>query len=288
MSDNALDYYESLKRAVSPILCTTCNDQGVLKVEVEGQPKHPLNGKSVPCPNPDCKAGQAASERLMKNRFTRAGVPEAYQPMTLDTFKQAITAAGGNWKGKGLAYATAETFINLYPAKFSLMDVAERHRVTGYKGSAVPRHSVVFTGDTGQGKTGLAAAIFNGLIERGIVPVYIRVQDVIAEIQSTYGKSGDPNSPTADEKFYTLITCPVLILDEFNLENYSADRLEIVERVIRGRHGKKLPFIATTNLDDKDFRKWWGERIGDIVLTAHWIGVGGVKLRQTVTGVESW
>jgi DNA replication protein DnaC len=266
------------------VKCNECKDMGFCVVEVAGNPTHPMNGKTIPCPNTTCEAGNEIRRRQIANRFKKAGLPPLYQEMNFDTFAQAV---GADWTGKALAYGAARLLAERYPRKFSLQEAAQYMDIQDTDHLSVSmRHSLVLTGDVGGGKTGLAASIFNYVAQKNIVPIYIRCQDLVAEIQATYKRESDDHA-SADEKFYALISAPILIMDEFNLENYTADRLEIVERVIRGRHGRNLPVVATTNLSHADFRRLWGERIADIMFTAHWCGVGGVKLRDTVHTVET-
>lgn len=260
--------------------CDVCQDRGVVSPDVPVG--HALFGKALPCPSLSCEAGNQRRKLIFLNKFKRAGLPETYRDLTFASFEAVTT---GQEKGKALAYAAARHFCDVYPSRFTL-----REAVAAYVSGATwfqpqsdsPRYSLVLTGDNGGGKTGLVASMFNELLARDVYPLYIRVQDMIAEVQETYGRGN------TEEKYYSLITAPLLILDEFNIEKYSEDRLEIVERVVRGRHGRGLPFIATTNLNNIEFDLRWGRRIGDIILTAHWVGVAGAKLRDTVAGVEAF
>lgn len=261
--------------------CVICDDMGVVSAAVDTE--HPLFGKALPCPNEKCDQGNQRRKLIILNRFKKAGLPKAYQEMSFETLEDVMS--NKSWEGKLLAYAAARYFCDVYPSPFTLKEAADHYFKRDYqpKDSAA-RHSIVFTGGFGVGKTGLVASMFNALLAREIYPLYIRVQDLIAEIQATY-KSGTGDT---EERFYSIITTPLLILDEFNLENYTQDRLEIVERIIRGRHGRGLPFIATTNLAISDFMLCWQNRIADIVRTAHWIGVGGEKLRDTVNEADQF
>jgi hypothetical protein len=67
------------------------------------------------------------------------------------------------------------------------------------------------------------------------------------------------------------------------------DRVSILEEVVRYRDGHQQPTLFTTNWDLPTFLDRWGMQIGDIVAKAHWIKIGGLKLRKTVEGaVESF
>ncbi|MFP4320849.1 MAG: ATP-binding protein, partial [Anaerolineales bacterium] len=251
--------------------CEECQDFGMVLPDLE--PGHRLAGKTFPCPNPHCQAGQAVRRKTYERQFKQSGVPSAYHNLSLETFE----ALGVSLQGKELAIAACKLFSQQYKQEFS---VEEIRRLAGF-GSSVLDHnhssnSLVFTGEPGVGKTGLAISIAHMLMQNSVAVLYIRVQDLIGNIQETYGRD---NGPKASDLKYSVITAPVVIFDEFNLQRYSSDRIEIMESIIRGRYNRNLPFIATTNLDKNTFMSTWKPQVGDVVATAHWIKVGGVKLR---------
>lgn len=258
------------------VSCSVCGDFGLVSWNVPVG--HPEFGKLHPCSH--CESGRARRVSAYRAKFATAQIPPVYQNLTFETF---LSAVGNNMSGKILAYGAAQLMAR--GETFTLREAA----VLGGADYYMPmdnthRNSLVLTGEVGRGKTGLAISVANGVMAVNGEVIYIRVMDTIEAIQETY-KAGYEGS-SATEKLHMLKTVPLLIWDEFNLPRYSPDRLEIVEKIVRGRHANNLPFVATTNLTLEDFYQAWGERIGDIVATAHWVEVGGVKLRNTVRKVE--
>jgi len=112
------------------------------------------------------------------------------------------------------------------------------------------------------------------------------LQDMFTEIQSRYVAT---EPPTADEIVKSIKTAPVLVLDEFNVPNVSADKSRLVEEIIRYRHGNRLATIITCNVNPQEFESMWGGRTADVTMeSAHWIELGGAKIRKTDSAIRSF
>lgn len=266
--------------------CETCGDLG--RVTPNVPLGHEFFGRSIPCPNPHCAEGNRLRQLAHARKFRTAGIPPTYQNFSFASFEKVMN--GQDYEGKKLALGAALLFAKNADHHFSLREAALEVEADWFQPMVDYRSNILMlTGDVGQGKTGLMIAACNELMEQGKAVLYIRVQDLISEVQGTYRQDahatrhGDVDSKpdNTNEKYYTIITAPVLAMDEFNLENYTPDRLEIIEKIIRGRHSQGLPIIATSNLAIAEFRTKWGKRIGDIMASGHWITVSGVKLRKT-------
>jgi len=262
--------------------CEACGGNGVVivgdAIRAVGSPP----SVTIPCPD-RCAAGieaeQARNERMMR----LSKMPARYAAMTFETFLKAMEGHAPD--GKTLGYAATRMFAERGGQAFTIQEAMAAQggeRFTPMGDDFV--NWLMLTGDYGVGKTGLAAACANDLVARNVGVLYMRVADMLEMLQSTYSKSYQ--GPSREQLLINFVTADVLILDEFQLENYTADRLELVEKIIRGRHGQGRSLLATTNIpDDEAFLKLWGGRIGDIVATSHWVGVDGVKLRNTGRGV---
>jgi len=252
--------------------CSGCNGYGWIRYDVPLG--HGWFGKMFPCP--DCERGQAIEIQRYTNLLTYAELPASYQQFSFMTWEQYLTDAQRD--GKHAAYMAAvrfcqneRHFVNLAEIYDILGMTWERDRVTRVK------NSLVFYGEYGTGKTGLCAAIVNELLLQGKRSLYIRCRDMLREIQSRYRKDVEPS---ADDMLRKFQRAPILFIDEFNIGNLSDDRMEIIEDVMRYRYGNQLPTIMTCNINQQMFYNQWGGRTGDVVIAmAHWIEVGGVRLR---------
>lgn len=270
------------------IACEVCGDLGVVRYSVPVD--DPRFGKLFPCPASCEKAVERQRQRVeLVMRSSTWG--NEYNSWTFETFRELPL----DEKLGGLAAALY--FAEHAGEMFDLHQASWRSYGHDWPKlqDARPKMNVVLAGETGLGKTGLAVAATNTLRERGVPVVFYRVRDLIEDIQRAYsqdkanGKSESEMAlgSTAAERKSFFASVPVLILDEFNLENYSPDRLEIIETIIRHRDRDNLPFLATTNIATVDeFKMRWRERIGDVVAKAHWVGVWGEKLRVTSRTVE--
>lgn len=246
-------------------MCSTCDDTGrVYATNLQ---------KVVSCPH--CDTGREIATRLLNSQFRAAGLPETYKGLSFATWEQHVNRQ--QWTGKLLAFGMAQHFAYSPFEAFAMAPVAQN--MGGTVGDDIPRKGLVLTGAYGLGKTGLLAAVANSLLEQGRGVLYIRVQDLFIEIQSTYRSDSQTSSR---DKIQQAVNAPVLLLDDVNVANLTNDKREIMEAIVRGRDGNGLPSMLTTNLGLDEFYQAWGGRIADITAKMHWVKLGGLPLRQTV------
>ena len=126
------------------------------------------------------------------------------------------------------------------------------------------RRSLVFLGPNGTGKTHLALAIANDLLDRigsvNIPVLFVKFDDALRQIRKTFQDGYEGQG----EWFYIerWTTMPVLILDEVGQagrEEPSGDG-EFTRRIgydiIDGRYRTGLPIIVTTNKNLKELCQW--------------------------------
>lgn len=267
-------------------VCESCNGTGYISFDVPVS--SPYFGKLYTCDNPDCPVVAGRRREQVAIVMQRSTWDVDYGNLTFESFWNLIDPVPDGWAGKRGAFSSATMFAANHGRPFTLPEAARRSFNMEWAGKVDTRESIglVLTGDVGLGKTGLAVAAANLLMAMKYPVVFIRARDLIARIQETYKQNYDGESADQRLKFYS--TVQFLILDEFALENYTDDRLEIVETVIRARDRANLPTMITTNMTLKDMYANWQPRIADIVAKSHWVQIGGIKLRQTREKVSTW
>lgn len=262
-------------------ICPVCHGAGWVLPQVGA-----TMAEAVVCPA-QCAAARRFIDHRRQARYSRAGIPEQYQRLTFATF-EALTAEQRG--GKLLGYAMMLEFVGA-AQQVSLWAVA-RH-LTNWFGRGVParvtgwlqvpdvvKRGVVLQGEAGVGKTGLAIAAMNALLDQGMDVRYMRVYDVIVALRETW-REGSERDILQDFQ-----QCPVLVLDEFNLIDAQAvakpHQTEYMTAIMRYREAAGRPTLITCNVGREQFYAQWGVQCADVVMAlCHWVPVGGLKLRQT-------
>ncbi len=181
---------------------------------------HPDFGKAIPCA---CKIDQLTARRMKKLRDLSN--LSGYVHLTFENFEvqEHDTALR---KIAESAYAFAESLDQW----------------------------IVFQGGFGTGKTHLAAAIGNRLLELGHSDViFLTVPDLLDYLRTTYHPTSEV---TYDELFDRVRNTNVLILDDLGTESPTAWASEKLFQLLNHRYVHRLPTVITTNhrIDDMDGR----------------------------------
>jgi DNA replication protein DnaC len=105
-----------------------------------------------------------------------------------------------------------------------------------------PRGWLVITGPYGCGKTHLAAAIANSLMDKGKPPLFIMVLDLLDHLRSTFS----PSSPVSyDRRFDDIRMAPVLILDDLGAQSTTQWAREKLYQILNHRYNAELPTVIT-------------------------------------------
>ncbi len=108
-----------------------------------------------------------------------------------------------------------------------------------------PEGWLVFMGETGCGKTHLAAAIVNYRYEIGKPALFAVVPDFLDHLRSTF----NPESKVSyDKLFESVKTAPLLVLDDFGEQSTNPWVKEKLYQLINFRYNSRLPTVITTRL----------------------------------------
>jgi DNA replication protein DnaC len=111
-----------------------------------------------------------------------------------------------------------------------------------------PHGWLTLLGSYGVGKTHLAAAIANEVLEREEQVLFAVVPDLLDHLRATFG----PQSTVAyDERFELVRTVPLLVLDDLGTESATAWAREKLYQLINHRYNERLATVITTNLKPK-------------------------------------
>jgi DNA replication protein DnaC len=160
---------------------------------------------------------------------------------------EATPASGYGW-GPEFALQKAMTFVS-YQRRADLsaeqqdnMDAAYR---LAFDFAKAPEGWLVFMGETGCGKTHLAAAIVNYRYEMGQPALFVVVPDLLDHLRSAFS----PDSKVSyDQLFESVKSAPLLVLDDFGEQSASPWVKEKLYQLVNYRYNGRLPTIITTRL----------------------------------------
>lgn len=237
--------------------CPVCGGRGrISSGAVLGEPGF---GQLIPCPVSGCMAVKAQNEqRLMSMREQVARqfglTPEYYEYASMSH------------------YDDDDNRLSVRCARLYLRDglITGQDRI---------KHSIVFCGKVGTGKTYLMSAIRNELEQRGIYAPFMKIRTLVKGVQRGYSEDAELRDYQAEN---VLRTCPVLFIDELETGQRSGDRTDILESVIDYRCLHDMPTIIATNLEQDEVADVWNHRIQSrLIHMAWWVALSGKTQRDT-------
>jgi DNA replication protein DnaC len=147
-----------------------------------------------------------------------------------------------------LGYLERQTFATLLPRgrspEPSHQERFARALADAQRFAETPEGWLVFIGESGTGKTHLAAAIANRLIEQGQPVFFAVVPDLLDHLRAAYGPSSEL---PYDRLFETVRNAPVLVLDALGTQFSTPWAEEKLFQVLNHRYNAQLPTLITSS-----------------------------------------
>ncbi|MCC6261579.1 MAG: ATP-binding protein [Anaerolineales bacterium] len=195
--------------------CPHCHGVGYLRSDVPLG--HADFGKLEACVCRHSKVTNAVRERL----FAMSRLDEL-KDLTFETFKPHGRKGLGEMQARSIemAYNHAQQYAK---------------NLNGW---------LFLQGGYGCGKTHLAAAIANFVVEMGVPTLFLTVPDLLDALRFAYGAE----DTTFEERFEQIRNAKLLVLDDFGTQNATGWAQEKLFQIINYRYVNKLSTVVTTNL----------------------------------------
>jgi DNA replication protein DnaC len=195
--------------------CPYC--RGARFVRPNVGPEHPDFGKAVPC---RCAAREDPGDRAARlARYSNIG------PLARLTFANLIA------RGRSAGAREQELYRQCVDDAGAFAES--------------PDGWLLLSGASGCGKTHIAAAIVNRLLERGEPALFVVVPDLLDHLRSAYQPGAEIGY---DDLFERVRNAPVLVLDDLGTQAQTPWAQEKLFQLINHRFNTRLPTVVTTNL----------------------------------------
>jgi DNA replication protein DnaC len=229
---NSLKNRENTKSFITEPRCRTCNDIGIIDIG---------GGNYTDC---DCIKQRKKQEKVDK-LFKSARIPKRYQDKTLDNFDQS-------WQQKAYDYSI--------------------DYIKNWRGNSDNGRSIFFVGDVGTGKSHLAYAILNKLIEKGVPGMAASVPDLLDDLR---GKEDNGAIEALKE-------IDLLVLDDLGSQKNTEWVTERLFVILNSRYADLKPTIITSNhrLEVLEKTEGWARIVDRIIEMSRLVRVEGKSYRQ--------
>lgn len=140
-----------------------------------------------------------------------------------------------------------------------------------------PQGWLIMFGNYGAGKTHLAAAIANELLNNHYRVLFAVVPDLLDHLRATFGPSSEVEY---DERFEAIRDVQVLILDDLGTENTTPWAREKLFQIVNHRYNYALSTVFTSNRKPEDIDPRIFSRMSDRALSNHHIMIEAGDYRR--------
>lgn len=141
-------------------------------------------------------------------------------------------------------------------------------------------NGLIITGDSGVGKTHLAASISNELIEKDKLVLMGRLTSLLDMIKETF----KDNSKSENELIELFSNIDMIVIDNLGTEKISQWSLDKLYTIIENRNENKLPIIITTKFDKEGllhrFKQSNDKELSDAIIQKLYQMCYGIELKR--------
>jgi len=236
-----LQYMASFASSEKIYDCSLCHDTGWVVTEQGAMPclcrqKERLEKK---------KAAAGLTQSLIDNRFDN---------FCLDYYPEYIKTEKGT-SYRGLAKKVLRAARDF--AQDCVVIYARNERKVSRQKVKTPIRGLLLEGEAGRGKTHLASAIANELLEKEVDVLFMVVPEFLDALRFSYNNE---NSASEEELIKRAQTAQVLILDDLGAHNFSQWTRGKIFNLINYRLNHQLPCVITTNLSIDEMNEEIGRR----------------------------
>ncbi len=167
-------------------------------------------------------------EQIRNHALMAAKIPARFSGLSLDSFQASSDAQRS-------ALQHARDFVN------------------------APATGLLFLGSCGTGKTHLACAILQRMIDRSGDGLYVTTMHAVRRVKQTYRNTELSEQAAID----SLVKPYLLVIDEVGVQHGSDTERLILTEIINERYGAERPTIMIANLTMAEFTQTLGERVVD-------------------------
>jgi DNA replication protein DnaC len=175
---------------------------------------------------------------IINERLARSGIAENLKDKTFENFYTDIRVMSKPRRDGTLVeheLISAEESEELIRAKTAVYE------------AALNGESLTMCGLAGAGKSHLAAAYLNLLLQAGKIGGFISFVALMDGLKSTIGRNKSDEEPTWNELLKDYLAMDVLVLDDLGTEKTTDTSLEVLFYLLNRRMNEAKPTVVTTN-----------------------------------------